>query len=59
MLGDNRYYPRFGFSRASDFGLGNEYGADEHFTAMELVEGALEGVRGLVKYQPEFQEANS
>ena len=57
VLGDHRYYRRFGFSRAGDYGLGNEYGAGEHFTAMELSEGALEGVNGVVKYQPEFRDA--
>ncbi|MDP6453498.1 MAG: N-acetyltransferase [SAR202 cluster bacterium] len=59
VLGDHRYYTRFGFSRASDYGLENEYGAGEHFTAMELSQGALEGVSGLVKYQPEFKESNT
>jgi|TARA_Y100000310_G_C20692559_1_gene823291 putative acetyltransferase len=58
VLGSTRYYPRFGFSRASDFGLGNEYGEVEHFMAMELIRGALARVSGTVKYQPEFQETN-
>ena len=57
VLGNPRFYSRFGFSRASDYGLGNEYGADEHFMAMELREGALSEVIGIVKYQPEFREA--
>ena len=57
VLGNPRFYSRFGFSRASDHGLGNEYGADEHFMAMELSEGALAEVIGIVKYQPEFREA--
>ncbi len=54
VLGDHHYYSRFGFKRASDFGLGNEYHADEHFMALELKEGALHGLRGMVKYAPEF-----
>jgi putative acetyltransferase len=58
VLGSARYYPRFGFSCASDFGLGNEYGEVEHFMAMELELGALDRVCGTVKYQPEFQEAS-
>ena len=57
VLGNPRFYSRFGFSPASDYGLGNEYGADEHFMAMELREGALAEVIGMVKYQPEFREA--
>jgi putative acetyltransferase len=57
VLGSDLYYPRFGFSRASDYGLDNEYGAGEHFMAVELREGALAQVAGLVKYAPEFQAA--
>jgi len=59
VLGDHRFYERFGFSRASDHGLGNEYGVDEDFMAMELGEGALEQASGTVKYQPEFSETGS
>lgn len=59
VLGDHSFYTRFGFSRAGAYGLGNEYGADEHFMAMELRAGALAEVSGLVKYQPEFKEAGS
>ena len=50
------YYARFGFARASDAGLENEYGADEHFMALPLQEGALQRVSGLVCYAVEFQE---
>ena len=56
VLGNPRFYSRFGFLRASDYGLGNEYSADEHFMAMELRIGALAEVSGMVKYQPEFKE---
>ena len=56
VLGSPYYYPRFGFSRASLYGLGNEYGADEHFMAMELKNGALDRVSGIVRYSPEFKE---
>lgn len=57
VLGDPRYYPRFGFSRAKDCGLGNEYGVDEEFMVMELAQGALAGTGGMVQYGPEFKEA--
>ena len=53
-LGDPVYYSRFGFSRARDHGLSNEYHADEHF----MVTALRDGVSGMVKYQPEFQEVN-
>jgi len=57
VLGHLHYYPRFGFTRAGDYGLGNEYNADEHFMALELKPGGLQGVKGVVKYAPEFDEA--
>jgi HAD superfamily hydrolase (TIGR01509 family) len=56
LLGDPRYYSRFGFIPASEFGLGNEYGAGEEFMARELNPGVLRGARGVVKYCPEFRE---
>ena len=56
VLGSHYYYPRFGFSRASLYGLGNEYDADKHFMAMELKNGALDKVSGTVQYSPEFKE---
>ena len=59
VLGDPAFYSRFGFERASGRGLGNEYGADEHFMALELRKGALDGLRGMVKYGPEFQETGT
>lgn len=55
VLGHPSYYPRFGFRRASDFGLDNEYDAGEAFMALELKVGALSDVAGLVKYRPEFE----
>ena len=56
VLGSHHYYPRFGFSRASLYGLGNEYDADEHFMAIELKHGALDKVSGTVRYLSEFKE---
>jgi len=57
VLGDPGYYARFGFERASDYGLGNEYGADEEFMLTPLVDGALDEVAGVVTYRPEFRQA--
>jgi putative acetyltransferase len=59
VLGEPDYYSRFGFQRASDRGLDNEYGADEHFMVVELREGALGGASGTVRYRPEFREAGT
>jgi putative acetyltransferase len=55
VLGHPEYYPRFGFIPASSKGLRCEYPvADEAFMVAELEPGALAGLRGLVKYHPEF-----
>jgi putative acetyltransferase len=56
VLGDPGFYSGFGFVRAAENGLGCEYG-DEHFMVAELRPRALQGVRGTVKYQAEFREA--
>jgi len=55
VLDDLGYYARFGFERASEYGLGNEYGADEEIRDYPLTEGALDDVEGVVTYRPEFQ----
>ncbi len=55
VLGHPEYYPRFGFARASAFGLRWEHPApDEAFMAIELVAGGLAEVRGVVRYRQEF-----
>lgn len=57
VLGHPDYYPRFGFSPTSKYGIKCEFEVpDEVFMALELREGALAGVSGTVKYQPEFSE---
>ena len=58
VLGHPDYYPRFGFSPASSYGIKCEFDApDEAFMLLELRPGALAGRKGTVKYQPEFREA--
>jgi putative acetyltransferase len=55
VVGHPDYYPRFGFSRASGFGLRTEIDcSDEAFMAIELRPGALAGRAGVVRYRPEF-----
>jgi putative acetyltransferase len=56
VLGHTSYYPRFGFSRAKDYDLDNEYNASDAFMVMELKPDALRGIAGLVQYAPEFRE---
>ena len=59
LLGEPGYYSRFGFDRASDYGLSNEYGVDEYFMAVELRSGALDGAGGNVRYRPEFDQVDA
>jgi putative acetyltransferase len=57
VLGDPNYYHRFGFEKASIFGLQNEYGVDEEFMVIRLTERELSAGSGsgkLVRYSPEF-----
>jgi putative acetyltransferase len=51
VLGDPKYYQRFGFERASPFGIRNEYGVDEEFMIIRFSD---RGVGGLVCYADEF-----
>jgi putative acetyltransferase len=57
VLGHTRFYPRFGFSKAKYYGLENEYNASDAFMVMELRGGVLDGIKGLVRYAPEFRDA--
>jgi putative acetyltransferase len=59
VLGDPQYYSRFGFERASRYGLANEYGVDEEFMVLRLREGALKNDGGTVRYAPEFRSVTS
>jgi putative acetyltransferase len=57
VLEHPKYYSRFGFVTAGNSGLANEYGATDAFMVRELRAGALKDMRGLVKYAPEFKQA--
>ena len=55
VLGHPDYYPRFGFERASRYGVRFEFEApDEACMILALQPGALNGVSGVAKYQPEW-----
>jgi putative acetyltransferase len=55
VLGHAEYYPRFGFSCASQFGITCPFEVpDDHFMAIELKPGGLAGCSGVVGYRPEF-----
>jgi putative acetyltransferase len=55
VLGHPDYYPRFGFERASQHDGRFEFEApDEACMILALQPGALDGVSGVAKYQPEW-----
>ncbi len=57
VLGHPEYYPRFGFEPTSRRGITCEFPVPEEvFMLKELRAGALEGVRGVVRYHPEFRK---
>jgi putative acetyltransferase len=53
VVGHSGYYPRFGFSSDKAMALESPF-PREAFMALELVQGALEGVHGSVIYPPAF-----
>jgi putative acetyltransferase len=54
-LGNPEYYTRFDFVPAREAGLGCEFRVPaESLMVLELRPGTLEGLRGVVRYQPEF-----
>jgi putative acetyltransferase len=54
VVGHPNYYPRFGFSSKKALSLESPFPQDA-FMAMELSPGALEGVRGRVRYPAAFR----
>ena len=58
VVGHPNYYPRFGFSSARPKGLEVPFQVpDEAFMALELIPGALDGISGVVRFPPAFDEA--
>jgi putative acetyltransferase len=53
VLGDPDYYGRFGFSTDRAHALASPF-PSEAFMALELVPGALDGIRGTVRYPDAF-----
>jgi putative acetyltransferase len=57
VLGHPEYYPRFGFSPSSRFGIDSDYEVPEEvFMAVELEPEALSGKTGRVKYHHAFSK---
>jgi putative acetyltransferase len=53
VLGHKEYYPRFGFTPENARYLASPF-PPEAFMALQLVNGALDGIRGTVKYPSAF-----
>ncbi len=56
VLGDRKYYSRFGFEPASRHGLRNEFGVEESFMAFMLEATAHPPPATLVRYAAEFDK---
>ena len=58
VLGHETYYPRFGFQRASNYGLKSQWEGipDEAFMVMILHNSVMKGVSGIVRYRNEFDD---
>jgi putative acetyltransferase len=57
VVGEPAFYRRFGFIKASRWGLQWETEVpEENFMALELTPGFLAGVSGVVRYRPEFSK---
>jgi putative acetyltransferase len=59
VLGHEKYYPRFGFQKASKYGLKSQWDGvpDEAFMVLILNESIMNDVSGVVRYRDEFDEA--
>lgn len=57
VLGHPDYYPRFGFSPASGYGIGCELDVpDDAFLAIELRPACLNGAAGTARYHAAFKD---
>lgn len=56
VIGHPDYYPRFGFTRASRFGVSSEFEVpDDAFMALELADGALRERSRVVHFHEIFR----
>ena len=57
LLGHERYYPKFGYKQADNFGIELPFDVPkENCMVIELTENGLKGVNGTVEYPKEFNE---
>ena len=58
VLGHEKYYPRFGYVKASNYDIKAPFEVpDENFMVLELKENALNEIEGVVEYSSEFFNA--
>lgn len=58
LLGHESYYPKFGYKKASDYGIVAPFEVpDENFMVLELKENSLREISGLVEYSSKFFKA--
>ena len=58
VIGHPEYYPKFGFTKASYWGIKVPFEVpDEVFMALEIVEGELQNKQGVIEYPAEFMES--
>ncbi len=59
VLGHAEYYPRFGFTPASGYGVTAPFSVpDEAFMLLSLDSGGLDGISGVVRYPSAFSEVS-
>jgi len=57
VLGHKEFYPRFGFVPSSRWNIKAPFDVpDDVFMALELKQGSLKDVSGIVEYPPDFSE---
>ena len=55
LIGHEKYYPRFGYEKTSNFGVSFPFEIpEENGMAVELVKDGLKNKKGIVKYPKEF-----
>jgi len=59
VVGHPGFYPKFGFERASKYGIRCEYSEvpDEAFMIIVFDESRMQGLTGIAKERPEFAAA--
>ena len=55
LIGHEKYYPKFGYVKTSNFGISFPFEVpEENGMALELIKDSLKNVKGVVQYAKEF-----